>query len=127
MDIAKAKAQHAKWKMLFRTAIETGGAMDVETIADDHCCELGRWLHGEAKINYGEQPAYLWCVEAHAEFHQQAGQVAQTINAQCLNDASDMLRDGSAFARASARVDLTLEAFGRLIQELARRPGQARC
>lgn len=126
MDIAEAKAHHAKWKMLFRTAIETGGAMDVETISDVHSCELGRWLHGEAKINYGAQHAYRRCVEAHAEFHRQAGQVAQTINAQRLNDAGDMLRDGSAFARASARIDLTLATFGRLIQEQARTSGPVR-
>jgi len=31
--------------------------MDAATISKDNCCDLGKWLHGEAKIKFARRRA----------------------------------------------------------------------
>lgn len=51
MDLTQAVAKHAEWKTKFHGAIIKKEQMDAPTIGKDNCCELGKWLHGEAKPN----------------------------------------------------------------------------
>ncbi len=48
MDLDQAVAKHAEWKVKFRKAISAKEQLDTASIAKDNCCELGKWLHGEA-------------------------------------------------------------------------------
>ena len=54
MDLDQAIAKHAEWKFMFRSAIFKKETLDVNSIARDDCCELGKWLHLEAKAKFGD-------------------------------------------------------------------------
>jgi len=82
--------------------------MDAASISKDNNCELGKWLHGEAKALHTHRKAYANCVTNHAEFHVEAGKVAVAINARRKEEAERMLRADSAYAEASKRVAVAL-------------------
>ena len=104
MDLNQAIAKHAEWKVKFRAAISKQEAMDADTISKDNCCELGKWLHGEAKIKLGRFASYSECVSKHAAFHVDAGKVARSINAKKYTEAESMLGAGTSYATASSAV-----------------------
>ncbi|MGC1463034.1 MAG: CZB domain-containing protein [Terracidiphilus sp.] len=108
MDLNAAIQKHAEWKFKFRSAIFTGEMMDAAAIAKDNNCEMGKWLHGEAKALYGHQAAHAKCLANHAAFHVEAGKVAAAINAKKKADAEKMLGAGSAFSEASKIVAVAI-------------------
>ncbi len=108
MDLNHAIEAHARWKLKFRNAIPNEETMDVETISKDNRCELGIWLHGEAKLEFGKLSSYAECVEKHAVFHAEAGQVASAINAKKYTEAKAMIDAGTRFAVASSAVRVAL-------------------
>ncbi|MDP1640560.1 MAG: CZB domain-containing protein [Phenylobacterium sp.] len=116
MNLDHAVAAHAEWKIKLRTAIETGDTLDAASIQADNCCELGRWLHGDAKRLLGTRPAYQESLQRHAEFHREAGRVAEVINRRQADQARAMLESGGAYAAASSAVGLALT---RLKREMA--------
>ena len=103
---------HADWKTKLRTAIQKKEALDADTISRDDCCELGKWLHGKGRAQYGGRPSFTQLIDEHRNFHQQAGKVAQTINRGAYQEAEQQIASGSAFSEASQRV-------GRAIVQLA--------
>lgn len=104
MDLESAIQKHAEWKTKFRTAISGHQTMDVATISKDNCCELGKWLHGDAKAKYGRLASLADCVTRHASFHTEAGKVAAAINAKKFAEAEAMLGAGTAYTNASSAV-----------------------
>jgi methyl-accepting chemotaxis protein len=104
MDFDDAIAKHAMWKTTLSVAIATGDELDVERIASDRCCAVGRWLHGDAAEIISDHSARMVCIEVHANFHKEAARVAGLINSERLDDASQLLRDGSPFAEASEAI-----------------------
>ena len=104
MDLNQAIEKHVEWKLKFRGAIANQETMDAETILKDNCCELGRWLHGEAPTQVVNLPSYLECVGKHAAFHVEAGKVAGISNFRKFPDAEAMLAADSPYARASTAV-----------------------
>ena len=70
-------------------------------IAHDDRCELGQWLHGDAKRRYASVAAYSQCVEAHARFHREAGRVVDFINKGDFATAEKELDVASRFGEAS--------------------------
>lgn len=116
MNIDNALAAHAAWKVKLRSAIADCETLDVRAIGADNCCELGKWLHGDAKALLGGRATYADCVEKHAAFHREAGRVAQEINARRMEAASAMLDVGGAYMNASNAVGV---AISRLKREMA--------
>ncbi len=108
MDLDNAIATHADWKLKFRSAISKQETMDAETIAKDNCCELGKWLHGDAKTNFGKLASHSNCLSKHAIFHVEAGKVAKAINAKKFQEAETMINSGTAFASASSGVGVAI-------------------
>lgn len=106
MDLEKAISAHARWRMKFRSAMSKQEQLDVATIAKDNCCELGLWLHGEAKRDYGSLDAYKGLVAKHAAFHAEASKVASVINAKRYIDADRMMATSSPFIAASSEVGI---------------------
>ncbi len=104
MDIDSALAKHAEWKLKLRTAILKQEIMDAATISKDNCCDLGKWLHGEAKIKFAKLPSYTDCVAKHASFHTEAGKVATAINSKKYTEAGSMLNAGTPYSAASNAV-----------------------
>ena len=78
--------------------------LDVATIAKDNCCDLGKWLHGEAKTQFGQLGSHGECVKKHAEFHTEAAKVALEINNKDYPKAEAMLAMGTSYANASNSV-----------------------
>jgi len=108
MDLDNAIAKHAEWKIKFRSAISKQESMDAETIAKDNCCDLGKWLHGDAKSKFGRLASHSTCIAKHAAFHVEAGKVAKTINAKKYQEAEAMINSGTPFASASSAVGVAI-------------------
>jgi hypothetical protein len=102
MDLDGVIGKHADWKIKFRRAISRHKQMDVATIANDRCCELGKWLHGDAKSNFGGLQSHAACVKTHADFHEEAAKVASAINAGDFTEAEAMLAGRTPYAHASS-------------------------
>jgi Chemoreceptor zinc-binding domain len=113
MNLDQAIAKHAEWKLKFRSAISSRSTMDVAAVSQDNCCDLGRWLHGEAKAKFGALGSYARCVSDHADFHAHAGRVAQTINAKRYADAEDMIKAGTPYMRSSSTVAVSIMGLKR--------------
>ena len=111
MDLNQAIQKHAEWKLKFRSAISKNETMDITTISKDNCCELGKWLHGEAKPKFGGLQSYVSCVAKHAAFHVEAGKVAQAINAKKFLEADAMLNAGTVYTLASSAVGVAIIQF----------------
>ena len=108
MDLNNAIEKHAEWKMKFRSAISKKETMDAATISKDNCCELGKWLHGEAKSKFGSLQSHAACLAKHASFHVEAGKVAQAINAQKFAEAEAMMNAGTPYTAASSAVGVAI-------------------
>jgi hypothetical protein len=115
MDLDKALAAHADWKVKLRVALADGQKLDAEKLASDCQCEFGQWLMGEGRGAHGADPNFKTCVEAHTTFHRCAGAVARSINAGDIAGASAQLEAGTPFSQASGAVAV---AVRRLKQKL---------
>ncbi len=104
MDLEAAIQKHAEWKMMFQIAMTQRQELDPVIIAKDNYCELGKWLHGEAKSKYGNLSSYADCVSSHATFHFEAGKVAQAINSKKYVEAEKMLEKGTPYTNAANQV-----------------------
>lgn len=104
MDLTHASQAHADWKVKLRLAISKRERLDIITIKADNCCELGKWLHGEARTRYSTLKSYAECKQRHASFHQEAGAVAEAINRGDYAKAEQMLDAGTPYAAASSAV-----------------------
>jgi hypothetical protein len=108
MDLENAVAKHAEWKTKFRGAITKQEQMDASTISKDNCCDLGKWLHGEAKSKFSALNSYKDCVTKHALFHTEAGKVASAINSRKYSEAESMINAGTIYASASSAVGVAI-------------------
>lgn len=108
MDLDSAIGKHAEWKMKFRNAISKQEQMDAATLAKDNCCDLGKWLHGEAKTSFSRLASHAECIKKHASFHVEAGKVATAINAKKYAEAEAMIAGGTSYAQASSAVGVAI-------------------
>ena len=113
MDLQEAIRAHSDWKTKLRGAITAKSTLDVDTIARDDCCLLGKWLHGESRPMYGPLNSHIACVKKHALFHKEAAKIASNINAKRYTDAEKMLEIGGAYASASNEVVFAIGALKR--------------
>jgi methyl-accepting chemotaxis protein len=116
MDLDRAVSAHVEWKMKLRSAISAQVPVDAATIAKDNCCELGKWLHGEARTKHGHLQSYKECLTSHAQFHREAGKIAQLINQKNFAEAEKSLNGASSFGTASSSTSV---AISRLKREVA--------
>lgn len=114
MDLNNAVHKHAEWKTKLRSAISKHEQMDVATLAKDNCCELGKWLHGEARAKFSQLVSHGECIQKHAAFHVEVAKVATAVNAKKFAAAEAMLEAGTAYARISSALSV---AFIRLRKE----------
>lgn len=111
MDLDEAISRHAQWKLKFRAAISQKETMDAAIISRDNCCDLGKWLHGDAKARYSKLDSYTQCVSRHAEFHVEAGKVAQAINDKKYAEAEAMINHGTPYAQTSNATGVAIRAL----------------
>jgi methyl-accepting chemotaxis protein len=101
MDLDNAVARHAQWKINLRSALGKREGVNADNIAKDNLCDVGIWLHGAAREQYGTLPQYITALHMHAAFHAEAAQVARRINARDYIAAERMLEPGTSYAAAS--------------------------
>ena len=106
MDLNTAVQKHAEWKTKLRSAIAKQTQMDVVTLARDDCCELGQWLHGDAKARYGMLTAHIDCVHKHQAFHNEVAKVAAAVNAKRYAHAEGLLGAATPYAKASSALSV---------------------
>lgn len=104
MYLENALTAHADWKQRFLDAIHTHEQLDTALIAADDRCQLGQWLHSEAKNEHGHLYAYARLLETHAAFHREAARVAALINRKEFEAARAQLELGSRYSHASHAV-----------------------
>lgn len=102
MDLNTAIQKHAEWKTKLRSAIAKQDQMDVTTLSRDDCCELGQWLHGDAKARFGNLSAHTDCVHKHQAFHNEVAKVATAVNAKRYSYAEGLLGAVTPYAKASS-------------------------
>ena len=113
MDLDTAVKAHGEWKIRLREAIQKKEKIDARSLSADDRCPLGQWLHGEARGRYSGLKHYGACVARHAEFHRQAGKVAEAINAGRYAEAETMLGGGKPYATSSSDVGVSILALRR--------------
>lgn len=104
MNLDDALKAHADWKVKLRLAIRDQQKLDAATLSSDNACAFGKWLHGEARTQYGKLRSYAVCLEKHAAFHKEAGKVATLINAGQFDKATAALEGGTPYAATSSAV-----------------------
>ncbi|HZV53723.1 MAG TPA: CZB domain-containing protein [Rhodocyclaceae bacterium] len=100
---------HVKWKERLRDHI-TGRSQEtitMESVARDDECALGVWLIGEGSQHYGSVPGFDAVRQAHARFHNCAGDVLAMAGRGRPDEALRMLEEGE-YARASDDVTAAL-------------------
>ena len=119
MNFDTAIEAHMAWKIKFRVAMQNRQQLDEATIARDNCCDLGKWLHGEAVFKYAQLSSYAACVQQHAKFHQEAAQVARAINKGEFARAETLLAHNSTYSGASGAVVVALGKLRREVEATA--------
>jgi methyl-accepting chemotaxis protein len=113
LTLDRAFAAHQLWKLKLQESVTARATLDVQTIRRDNCCELGKWLHTDARRNYGHTPEFKSLLAKHASFHLVASVVAGIINTKQYHEATAMLQDYSLFSTASADVGVAIMALKR--------------
>ncbi len=127
MDFNEAIQKHAQWKFKFRNAVLLKEPVDVMAISKDNNCEVGKWLHGEAKALHGHCKAHAKCLADHAAFHLAAGKVADAVNGGNKDAVERLMAAGSAFAEASKKVGVSLIELQNEIAAKSQRKAAAAC
>jgi|SRR5471030_1272992 len=100
---------HSNWKNRLLQATSSGTeVLDPVRIGQDCNCLLGKWLHTEGKIQYGQMPSFNDCVKKHAEFHMQASKVAKNINDGQYELARKMLDRDTPYGEISLKVIMAI-------------------
>jgi methyl-accepting chemotaxis protein len=115
LDYAKVMSAHTQWKTKFRAAITRKETLDAETIGKDNCCELGKWLYGDANSQYGSDDGFVNLLKKHKSFHNAAGRVAAQINNKQYAHAERMIDSNSEFGRASAEVNSAISILKNIL------------
>ena len=108
MDFKQAIHDHSDWKRKFRAALAEGTALDPVRIARDDCCDVGKWLKASLGEPWTAGASYAACVQAHAQFHREAGKIAAAICGGHAHDAETMLQPGMPYAAAALQVVVAL-------------------
>jgi methyl-accepting chemotaxis protein len=108
VDLDIAIQKHAQWKFKFNDALHNKEQLDAAAISKDNNCEFGKWLHGDAKEQFGKEGSYVKCVADHAAFHVEAGKIAVLVNAHKPDEAERLMAKGSAYDQVSKRVAISI-------------------
>jgi methyl-accepting chemotaxis protein len=111
INLDNAIKAHADWRAKLRGAAERREQLDAETVSRDNCCEMGKWLHGAGGSKFGGKPTFEKLIDAHQNFHKEAGKVAHRINQGDGDQATHMLGSGSRFSQASNIVTRLIVQF----------------
>lgn len=120
MEMAETLIAHCEWKDRLYQAIAKREQLDRDMIASDKLCAFGKWLYAEGAAEFHALPVYQECVSTHAEFHAQAGFVAEALNAGEYEKALKMLEAKTPYAKASQQLSLKVIDLHKAIEKARR-------
>ena len=112
LDFAGAIRAHQLWKRRLLQVMDgvSDEAFDIERVRRDDCCDLGRWLHGDARRRHGQDDVFRRLLLSHQTFHETAADVLVLCRAGEIARARDLVERG-LYARFSVRVQGLLAQF----------------
>lgn len=108
LDVEAAIQAHLDWKNKLEKAVEQHsiGDYDIEKVAEDCHCSLGKWIYNQAKQLYSHSKVYKTLLVSHANFHKIAAEILSDIQEENVDTAK--LRIKRELARSSDAVQLDL-------------------
>jgi methyl-accepting chemotaxis protein len=87
----KAVAYHTRWRNRLRAFLygSSDEKLDPAQVAEDNCCDLGKWIYGEGK-RYQSDPEYTALKANHARFHVCASNVVKRVLKRDMKGAEAM-------------------------------------
>lgn len=116
-QLSNAIEAHAQWKIKLRNALNSRTTLDVATVRRDDACALGQWLHGEGEHAHHSHASFRTLVNAHAQFHSAAADVAMAINQGHIAQAHAMLDENSHFVESTNQVVSAIKKLDRDIHQ----------
>ena len=79
INIYDAVLAHRAWKKRLIDYLEGNSNEDLQPskICKDNLCVLGKWIHSNGKVQFGQEPTFTKLVDEHANFHVQAAKVVE--------------------------------------------------
>jgi methyl-accepting chemotaxis protein len=107
-----AITSHARWKGQLRDALDRGELPDPVSVRADDRCDLGKWIYGEGAA-YQTASEYQDLKLLHAQFHETAASVVETI----INDASNakVQLESGTLSEASMKVINAISTVQKLV------------
>lgn len=105
-ELEKAIAAHVMWKTRLKNAIDSGRLdADVQTIARDDQCTLGKWLYGNTIAPSERTSGHYETVRSlHADFHKTAARVAELALAGKKAEAEAMMALRGEYSTVSGKL-----------------------
>lgn len=96
INLYDAVLAHTAWKKRLFEFLEGQSKEDLQPgkIGVDYLCVLGKWIHSDGKLHFGDQPEFIKLLEEHAKFHVHAAKVVEAHLAGETNRALEMLTGG---------------------------------
>ena len=123
LDFVAAIRAHQAWKGRLMAVVngQSTEALEPAAVSRDDVCVLGCWLHGQGARFFAGTPLLPAVTQAHARFHQLAGQVVALAQQNEGTQARQLL--AGEYHRASVRVQGQLAEL--FLQHAATAPASA--
>lgn len=108
--------EHKSWKKRLLEYVDGRSKEKLEPgkVSMDSACELGKWLHSDGKIHFGEQPVFIKLVDEHAKFHAKLAKVVEAHQGGNKALALEILNGG--FEEQTTRVVNCLTKFNAMVE-----------
>lgn len=79
INIYDAVLAHKAWKKRLFEYLEGRSKENLQpgNICVDYLCILGKWIHSDGKVKFGNEPAFIKLMDEHAKFHVHAAKVVE--------------------------------------------------
>jgi hypothetical protein len=80
MNPKDAITAHVNWKLRIHALLsgKSTEKFDPSVIERDNVCELGKWIHSEARSQL-PQPLHAELIATHADFHREAARIVRAV------------------------------------------------
>lgn len=111
-EFRAAVVDHLTWKIMFEEAVRKAGVgLEVDGVAADNHCPLGRWLHQRAPRPVSNPIALQMLLEVHAEFHRSAASVLALAHAGRVRDAVSAMSPDDHYGTWSSTLVTALQRY----------------
>jgi hypothetical protein len=122
INLYDAVLAHLAWKRRLFEYLEGRSKEDLQPskICVDNLCVLGKWIHSDGKVRFGEESVFLKLVEEHAKFHVHAAKVVEAHQVGDTNLALELL--AGSFDAQSRKTVNCLTKLNAIVEAHKQRP-----